>query len=166
MDRGTIVGTYENRRMGFYSSQLYDAAAWKNNNPTEKTGSDKPQRNIANLVIIDQGTDLRDSDYSEIWRDLQEWAAEGKETELLSELESQSKIFSHKEKPFRDCLFQIGGDSEQYKCDLFWKKSRVALFTSDNEDCYLAAKGCDIQCYFCADNAVTVDGIFKSLKER
>lgn len=166
LDRGTIVGTYENRRMGFYSSQLYDAAAWKNNNPTEKTGSDKPQRNIANLVIIDQGTDLRDSDYSEIWRDLREWAAEGKETELLSELESQSKIFSHKEKPFRDCLFQIGGDSEQYKCDLFWKKSRVALFTSDNEDCYLAAKGCDIQCYFCADNAVTVDGIFKSLKER
>mgnify|MGYP000411733601 FL=1 len=33
LDRGTIVGTYENRRMGFYSSQLYDAAAWKITTP-------------------------------------------------------------------------------------------------------------------------------------
>ena len=79
---------------------------------------------------------------------MREWATAGKETELLSELESESKMFSHKEKPFRDCLFQIGGDSEQYKCDLFWKKSKVALFTSDNEDCYWAAKGCDIQVLF------------------
>lgn len=166
LDRGTIVGTYENRRMGFCSSRLYDATAWENINSARRTECSSHQSRNANFIIIDQGTDLSDSDYSEIWRDLREWAVEGKETELLSELENGYERFSHKEKPFRDCIFQISGDSEQYKCDLFWKKSKVALFTSDNQDCYLAAKGCDIQCYFCADNAVTIDDVFKSLKER
>ena len=29
LDRGMIVGTYENRTIGFYSSQLYGGAGWK-----------------------------------------------------------------------------------------------------------------------------------------
>lgn len=37
LDRGTIVGTYENREMGFYSRQLYGAVSWKDNSVSSAT---------------------------------------------------------------------------------------------------------------------------------
>jgi len=52
------------------------------------------------------------------------------------------------------------------KCDLFWKESQVALFTSDNEECYAAAKNSDIRCIYCADDTVTVRKILDVLKEQ
>ena len=139
LDRGTIVGTYENREMGFYSRQLYGAASWKDNS-VSADNTDASLKSGVHVIITDQGTDLRDSVYAEIWKDLGAWAVDTKERALLSELENSSGLFSQKEKPYRDCMFQICGNEEQYKCDLFWKESQVALFTSDNEDCYAAAK--------------------------
>ena len=118
------------------------------------------------VIITDQGTDLRDSAYAEIWKDLKTWAVDAKERALLSELENSSDLFLLKEKPYRDCIFQIGGNEEQYKCDLFWKESQVALFTSDNEDCYEVARNCDIYCIYCADDTVTVRKILDALKGR
>lgn len=49
---------------------------------------------------------------------------------------------------------------------LFWKESQVALFTSDNEECYAAAKNSDIRCIYCADDTVTVRKILDVLKEQ
>ena len=83
---------------------------------------------------------------------------------LLSELENNSDLFLQKEKPYRDCIFQIGGNEEQYKCDLFWKESQVALFTSDNQDCYEAARNYNIHCIYCADDTVTVRKILDAIK--
>ena len=166
LDRGTIVGTYENREMGFYSRQLYDGtASWRDNSVSAAT-TDASLKSRVHVIITDQGTDLRDSVYSEIWKDLRTWAVDAKERGLLSELENSSDLFSQKEKPYRDCIFQIGGNEEQYKCDLFWRESQVALFTSDNEDCYAAAKNSNIRCIYCADDTVTVRKILDMLKER
>lgn len=165
LDRGTIVGTYENREMGFYSKQLHGAAPWKENSVPEDN-NEANLRSRTHVIITDQGTDLRDSAYAEIWKDLKTWAVDAKERALLSELENSSDLFLLKEKPYRDCIFQIGGNEEQYKCDLFWKASQVALFTSDNEDCYEVARNCDIHCIYCADDTVTVRKILDALKER
>lgn len=165
LDRGTIVGTYENREMGFYSRQLYGEASWKDNS-VSADNTDASLKSTVHVIIIDQGTDLRDSVYAEIWKDLSTWAVDTKERALLSELENSSDLFLHKEKPYRDCIFKIGGNGEQYKCDLFWKESQVALFTSDNDDCYAAAKNSDIRCIYCADDTVTVRKILDMLEER
>ena len=163
LDRGTIVGTYENCEMGFYSKQLHGVAPWKNDGVSEgNTGASPKGR--AHVIIKDQGTDLRDSVYAEIWKDLKTWAVDAKEKALLSELENNSDLFLQKEKPYRDCIFQIGGNEEQYKCDLFWKESQVALFTSDNQDCYEAARNYNIHCIYCADDTVTVRKILDALK--
>ena len=165
LDRGTIVGTYENREMGFYSKQLHGAAPWKENSVPEDN-NEANLRSRTHVIITDQGTDLRDSAYAEIWKDLKTWAVDAKERALLSELENSSDLFLLKEKPYRDCIFQIGRNEEQYKCDLFWKASQVALFTSDNEDCYEVARNCDIHCIYCADDTVTVRKILDALKGR
>lgn len=165
LDRGTIVGTYENREMGFYSRQLYGTASW-NDNSVSTDNIDVNPKSRVHVIITDQGTDLRDSAYAEIWKDLGTWAVDTNERALLSELGNNSDLFSQKEKPYRDCIFQIGGNEEQYKCDLFWKKSQVALFTSDNEDCYTAAKNSNIQCIYCDDDTFTVKKILDLLKEQ
>lgn len=165
LDRGTIVGTFENREMGFYNSLLYSTSSWENSNYPECKISTDNQINI-NFIIIDQGTDLRDSNYSEIWKDLGAWATDPKEIDFLSDLEISSEFFSQKEKPYRDCMFQISGTDECYKCDLFWKESKIAFFTSDNEECYLAAKNSNIKCFYSAADDITVEKILAALKER
>ena len=135
-------------------------------NSVSSATTDASLKSSVHVIITDQGTDLRDSAYAEIWKGLRTWAIDTKERVLLSELENSSDLFSQKEKPYRDCIFQIGGNEEQYKCDLFWKKSQVALFTSDNEDCYAAAKNSNIRCIYCADDTVTVRKILDMLKGR
>ncbi len=165
LDRGTIVGTYENREMGFYSRQLYGMVSWDDTNAA-KSSDDISRENTRNVIVIDCGVDLRDSDYSEIWKDLRAWAEGERESALLLESESMSDLFSQKEKPYRDSRFRVDGDTEQYKCDLFWKESWVAFFTSDNEDCYLAAKGSNMKCFYAADDGVTAKEILDALKER
>lgn len=165
LDRGTVVGTYENRKMGFYSEHLYGTASWKDN-IISKDKIDVIPKSKLQFIIADEGTDLRDSSYTEIWKDLKTWADEPKERDFLSELENNSELFSKKEKPYRDCIFRIDGTVEQYKCDLFWKKSQVALFTSDNEDCYSTAKESNIRCIYCADGTITVKELVDALKER
>jgi hypothetical protein len=151
--------------MGFYSRQLYGTASWKDNSVSTDNTDVNPKSRI-HVIVTDQGTDLRDSAYAEIWKDLGTWAVDTNERALLSELGNNSDLFSQKEKPYRDCIFQIGGNEEQYKCDLFWKESQVALFTSDNEDCYTAAKSSNIQCIYCDDDTVTVKKILDLLKEQ
>ena len=163
LDRGTIVGTYEIREMGFYSKQLHSTALWMENSVSEDNNEAQP-KNKTHVIITNLGTDLRDSAYAEIWKDLKTWAVDAKERALLSELENSSDLFLLKEKPYRDCIFQISGYEEQYKCDLFWKESQVALFTSDNEDCYEASRDCDIHCIYCSDDTVTVRKILDALK--
>ena len=133
-------------------------------NSVSADNTDASLKSGVHVIITDQGTDLRDSVYAEIWKDLRAWAVDTKERALLSELENSSDLFSRKEKPYRDCMFQIGGNEEQYKCDLFWKESQVALFTSDNEDCYAAAKSSNIRCIYCADDTVSVGKILNMLK--
>lgn len=164
LDRGTIVGTYENRKMGFYSKQLSGAESWENIGVAEKP-KNTSMKNKINAAVIGIGTDLRDSNYKDIWNSLRPWLNDEKEIALLDELE-KNESFSQKEKPYANCIFQISGDSEQYMCDLFWKESDVAFFTSDNEDGYLAAKDSNIQCFYSSDSTVTPEKILEALKER
>lgn len=163
LDRGTIAGTYENREMGFYCKQLYGTAPWKDMRAFENSCDTKHQ-DKREVIVVNPGIDLRDTDYSDIWKDLRAWSDNKKEIALLSELEKMNDIFSQKEKPYRDCLFQISGDEEQYKCDLLWKESNVAFFTSDNEDCYLAAKDSNMKCFYSIDSTVTPKKILDALK--
>lgn len=165
LDRGTIVGTYENREMGFYCQQLYGEAPWENTKVLENPSS-IGQHNKRDIIIVDTGVDLRDVDYVDIWKYLRNWSSDDKETALLVDLEKISDAFSQKEKPYRDCLFQISGDNEQYKCDLYWKESNVAFFTTDNKDCYLAARDSNMLCFYSTDNKTTPKTIFDILKER
>jgi len=165
LDRGTVVGTYENKEMGFYSNQLYGNASWKSN----KAGSypvDSKEGKTKRIVIIDPGVDLREESYSAIWSGLKAWSDDEKEIGLLSDLEMKESCFLNKEKPFQNCRFQISGNTEQFSSDLYWEKSKVAFFTTDNKDGYMAADSAGIRCFYSTDITVTSESILNVIKEK
>ena len=165
LDRGTVVGTCENRRLGFYYEQLYNGASWRDDSvraiPLKQT-----ENSLKQFILIDNGTDLSENSYGEIWRGLKEWSENETEVKLLTDLENQSDRFSQKEKPHQDCQFQVTGRNEVFKCDLFWKKSQVALFTTDNEECFECAKETQIKCFYAGDVRLTADSILNALEDR
>jgi len=74
--------------------------------------------------------------------------------------------FAVKEKPYKDCLFQITSEKEQYKCDLYWEKSKVVFFTVYNEESYVAARKSNILCFFSGDVETDSKVILAAIKEK
>ena len=167
LDRGVVIGICENREIGFYSSQVYGEKMWSTEEPAKITPSvemitpdtKKP------FLLTEKGTDLTEAAYSDIWKGLAEWAEDDGEISLLKAL-IDNPGFNSKEKPQQDCIFRVPGHFSDYKCDLFWEKSKVGFFTIDNEDCYNAARETDIVCFFSGNKEITPELILSSLKER
>jgi hypothetical protein len=56
-------------------------------------------------------------------------------------------------------------DGEDYGCDLLWRKSKVMLFTPDNEGGYHAAEQTNWKCFFTGDETLTAEKIADALEE-
>ena len=105
LDRGTIVGTYENREMGFYSKQLHGAAPWKENSVPEDN-NEANLRSRTHVIITDQGTDLRDSAY-ELYQGLKRLYAL---YEDMGEIPYGSATYTRVDSSFRQFLSIIQND--------------------------------------------------------
>jgi len=165
LDRGTVVGTYENRLMGFYSEQLYNGASWEDSG-TPIPASHQESKPNKTIMIVDDGIDLSDASLKDVWESLREWSGNDTETQLLQNLENQAEYFKGKEIPRQDCIFQVSGSLEQFKCDIIWKKSKVAFFTEDNEDGYQIAVDSDWKCFLATDPALDPNAILTEIMEK
>lgn len=165
LDRGMVVGTFNNQDMGFFSKELYGATKWAMKQKDDMTQKCTVKNNKANL-IMGAGTDMTDVPYSEIWSELLQWAVNDHEKELLSTLVEKADDFSLREKPIHDCEFFVVSQIEHYKCDLAWKKSKVAYFSSENEDEYAVAKESDWLCFLGSDISVKWEEILAAIKEK
>lgn len=164
LDRGCIVGTYNNRDMGFYSNYLNG----KEELPLEPEPiPDEPKEETRIKIIPDssEGTDLSDMVYSQIWDSIAEFT-EDAEKELLNKLALMSDDFSDKEKPIQSANFYISGDSEVYYCELLWKESKVIYFTAEDEDIYEKAKDGNYKCFCGSDSELTAETILNAIKEK
>lgn len=166
LDRGTVVGTFNNSNLGFYCEQVFDDNKWEIQSrfvPTNTSdGSDEQFR----ILIPDTGTDMRDLDYAKIWKSVRDWTNNPIEKELLDSLISSTDMFSTKEKPIYDCSFMLSGDTEKYVGTLVWKKSKAIYFSAEYCDVYEKAMHSDWKCFCGDDRAVTVDVIVGALKEK
>jgi hypothetical protein len=165
LDRGTVVGTYENRSMGFYSEQLYNGAPWEDSSAPIPAWSQEDEPNKT-IMIVDNGIDLSDALLKDVWESLREWSGNDTETQLLKDLEDQAECFNGKEVPRQDCIFRVSESPEQFKCDIIWKKSKVAFFSEDNEDGYQAAVGSDWKCFLATDPALDPNAILTEIMEK
>ena len=165
LDRGTVVGTFGNKELGFFYEQLFTEIGWKNLEKKQDHSSISTS-SMNSTIMPKEGVDLSDLDYKSIWSDVKQWAVNDTEIHLLNELISRSQEFEVKEKPSRDCEFMMPPSSEKYKATLLWKKSKIAYFTSDDEDDYIIARNSDWICFCGNDANVNVDLILKKLKNR
>ena len=161
LDRGVVVGTYENRNIGFYYKQLYAGEPWQATDNYHEVciESDKKKH----LLITNSGIDMSEESLPLIFESLKEWSENSTEQNLLSVLEIEIKKFPECERPNKDCTFQITGETETFGCDLMWFNSKVALFTEDNEESYEKAKNSDWCCFLASDLSVTAKMIISAL---
>ena len=129
LDRGLVIGTFEEPSKGFYSS--WNKGLYRN--------EVKPDF----VTVCDDGQEQSGS-YEEIWNYIKEDSDDDAEKAFFDELIQKSK--GKYEKP-------IYGGSVVYKrkkidVDLIWRESRVLFFLAENYDDYVSLKesGWDIFC--------------------
>ena len=163
LDRGCVVGTFDNREIGFYSNYLNgkeDTPVMSE--PETKEKEDKKQ--IIITPILSEGTDLSDMNYAEIWKGVADFAV-GSEKDLVEKLALLSDEFSGKEKPVQNANIYIFGDPDSYPCDLIWEKSKVMFFTAEYEEIYEKAKVGDYKCFCGSDPDLTAETVLNAIKE-
>lgn len=163
LDRGVIVGTYNDRDMGFFSKQLYSDFGW-DNSPSTNTGVPEDSAPRDKEIILSVGTDMSSVSYGEIWSALLQWTDNPTEKALLTELISHVAEFDGIEKPIQDCEFYIAGKADSYKCDYVWRKAKVMLFSAVNDEEYEAVKQTDWKCFLASDETVNWRTILSALE--
>ena len=152
LDRAMIVGTFDNRRIGLFYEYLFNNKVWES---TELIYDNNEIVNVDNDNIdikLYDGTEMNLS-YEEIWTNLSTWLNDEKEKNNIEILKKDNR-FNELEKPFQGCNFKNVDNTEEYSCDLVWKKSKVMLFTKENEDGYLIAKNSNYKCFYLQDGNI------------
>ena len=147
LDRGMVVGTFENPNMGFYSEYVREGGDWV---PDEAESMPAVPDSSAekNILLVRQGTIAAEMSYQEIWKSILKWVDTDKEKAIIKGLIDAADRFVDKEKPEIDCDFNIAGGSELFNCDLLWRQSKVMFFTSENEEDYHKAENSDWDCIY------------------
>ena len=164
LDRGTIVGTYENRNMGFYSEYL-NTNSWEVKPKVIKKTPKKVSNDKTVLYFDNDGTDLTEMSYLEIWNSLAEFSDNEHELAMLTELSTWSSELSAVEKPKQNTSFRVVGGKETYNCDLYWPNRKTALFTEDNKEGFEMANKSDYFCIYLGDEKETAERIISILKK-
>ena len=168
LDRGMVVGTFNNNRFGFFSEVLFGGHGWSTTSTRDvdmKVAGDD-HVSIPQKMIIGGGTDMSDVSYAEIWGNLLQWSDKAQEKELLTKLVLGSALFDAKEKPLYDCSFAVSGRPDMMKCDLAWCSSKVAFFTEENDDNFKVAVDSDWTCFSGSSPELTMEILLASIKEK
>ena len=165
LDRGMIVGTFNNKEIGFFYNQLFGEKQWQR---TQMNGSNSATTTTtpASVAFVPGiGTDMRDETYENIWDFVLQWADDDVEIALINGIKNRIADFSNKEKPIQNSSFMLSNSPQKYNCELLWKNSKVAYFSSDNDD-YKTAVNSDWTCFYGGDDSVTPEAIISVIKER
>ena len=166
LDRGMVIGTFSNYRLGLFYEQIYGSKLWSRGSTDSHPSSSRGNGTSAQIVIPEVGTDMSDVSYGDIWKTVKEWTHNPTELSLLGELAGMSGSFSIKEKPVYDCTFMIAGDSEKHKATLLWKNSKVMYFSADDRDEYESVVSKEWKCFCGDDVAINANDILGAIKEK
>lgn len=158
LDRGVVVGTFDNPNLGFFQG-VYEGALVPANTHVV---SDAPQ---TALVCKGGGTDMSDSTYADIWTNLLDWSTDETETKLLQELITKSDFCASKIKPVMNGTMLDLATQEEYVCDLIWKQARVVFLCAENEDIVQAIRNGGWICFCGSSTDLTADEIIRTIPE-
>ena len=159
LDRATVSGTYKNKSLGFYSNADHLSTkeeVRKNNEITQDI----------TLIAKNQGLNKCSESYSGIWSDILTWCEKDEYEEIiLKDLVNNSNLFLNKEKPFFGREFIVPETGGEIESDLCWERSKLLVFTKENEDDYLIAQNSEWNTIYLNDSNVTLEKILSMIKE-
>ena len=161
LDRGVVIGTFENSSIGFLSNYAFGNEVYKAPKKVKSEESKKKQ-----VMITDVGLDLSGAKYSEVWEALKQFSDNIHERELLEALIEKADMFETKEKPRRDGTFQVLGNGEYYGVDLIWPESKVMIFSEAYAEEYEVARDGEWKCFLLSDAKTDVMSIANVIKEK
>lgn len=162
LDRGVIVGTYEEPEIGFFSGFIYK----KENAIVREKGDEKKSERRNQLLITEVGTDLKNVDYIDVWENMLQFSSDKHEKEVIKAMISKAEEYKNGEKPYRGGTFQVLGDSNYYNVDLYWPKSKVMIFCAESDEEYTIAAKSEWKCFYLGSQGTTADSIVSMLKEK
>ena len=166
LDRGVVVGTYDNHNLGFFHEQIYGNKSWNRSKSVLQDNSSVENKSCTQVIFPEVGTDMSDVSYNDIWKNVKEWTDNATELLLIEELIKLSDGFSIKEKPIYDCSFIIVGTDKKQKATLLWKKSKVMYFSADDRDVYDSVTSRDWKCFCGDDTKLNAIDILNAIKEK
>lgn len=158
LDRGVVVGTFDNPNLGFFQG-VYEGAPVPAN---AHVVSDAP---LTTLVYKGGGTDMSDSTYADIWTNLLDWSTDETETKLLQELIAKSDFCASKIKPVMNGTMLDLTTQEEYSCDLIWKQAKAVFLSAENEDIVQAIRNGGWICFCGSSTDLTADEIIRTIPE-
>lgn len=158
LDRGVVVGTFDNPNLGFFQG-VYEGALVPAN---AHVVSDAP---LTTLVYKGGGTDMSDSTYADIWTNLLDWSTDETETKLLQELIAKSDFCASKIKPVMNGTMLDLTTQEEYACDLIWKQAKAVFLSAENEDIVQAIRNGGWICFCGSSTDLTADEIIRTIPE-
>ncbi len=161
LDRGVIVGTYEERDIGFFSNYIYQKG-----NEAVVIKSKKKDAGKTQVLITDAGTDLKNTDYVDIWKNMLQFSTDKHEKEILNALLECIDDYTGVEKPHQAGTFQVLGDSNYYNVDLFWPKKKIMLFCAESSEEYEMVAKSDWKCFYLGSAEIDAESIVSALKEK
>lgn len=164
LDRAVVVGTFDNKQLGFFSKELYDeTVGWKRNVIVKKNRHES-RFLMKHLVTCENGIDFSDMSYNEIWEEMRRWSETEKEKIFFAEMIKNSDDFLNSEKPINDGTVKIIETNEEIQVDLIWKNSKVLFFLYDNKENYEKVKDTDWKCYCITNDSNTLRTFCDSIK--
>jgi hypothetical protein len=167
LDRATVVGTFENRKLGFYDNESIVTNSWEYDETVTKCiiKKDIIEEDVHEIVHFNKsGLNCRDMKYREIWEYIIEDGMSENEEEVLEELIKRSSDLEGCEKPFYGEMVQLIGSNKTILVDLVWMKAKVFLFVSDNQENYDFAKKVGLKCYITNDKKINSEQLIKAIK--
>ena len=159
LDRATVIGTYKNKSLGFYSNMNFL--------PSSGNIVEEPQNaGKVSLIVKNHGLNKSSESFKNIWSDILKWCEKGEyEESILKTLINNSNLFANKEKPFAGSEFVVLETGEEVECNLYWKKSKLLIFTKENKDDFLAVHNSEWNMLYLNDSNVTLEKILSMIKE-
>lgn len=160
LDRGVIIGTYEERDIGFFSDYIYKDTVMYNIVKNPQNDGSKSQ-----ILITDLGTNLKNADYVDIWNNMLQFSSDEHERKIINELIAKVSDYKDGEKPFKEGTFQVLGDSKYYNVDLYWPKKKIMIFSTENEEEFNKALKSEWKCFYLSREDTIAESILTALKE-
>ncbi len=149
LDRGVVVGTYDNKKLGFFYEQLYENGGWKRDLGSPKRKTTEKERPTGR-VIITAGMDMSGENRESVISDISQFSETDGERELAEWLKSSGALVG-KRMPLRDVKFSVSGNSGTWECDYYWQDSEIMYFASGQEKGMEIAAENGVKCIYGPD---------------